>query len=70
MQTIDIQFDNLTGKVHIYWISKKVVMFAICKCIYSKTYLKRLLEKDKTKILMTNGSLIKVERILLTCIMQ
>ena len=48
--------------------------------IYSKTWLKRPLKIDKTKVLMTNGSLMKVEilqnallehsAILLTCIKQ
>ena len=43
---------------------------------YSKTCLKRPLKIDKTKTLMTNGSLMKVEcfaehsEILLTCIKQ
>ena len=43
--------------------------------MYSKTYVKRPLKIDKTKILITNGSLIKVESIadehsaiLLTCV--
>ena len=42
--------------------------------MYSKTCLKGPLKKDKTKILMTNGSLMKIERehsaILLTCIQR
>ena len=45
--------------------------------VYSKTYVKRPLKIDKTKILMTNGSLMKVESIadehsamLLTCVEQ
>ena len=32
-------------------------------CQYNKTCLKQPLKKDKTKILITNGSLLKVERI-------
>ena len=32
-------------------------------CQYSKTCLKQPLKKDKTKILITNGSLMKVKRI-------
>ena len=32
-------------------------------CQYSKACLKQPLKKDKTKILMTNGSLMKVKRI-------
>ena len=38
--------------------------FISFKCTkYSKTCVKRPLKKDKTKILMTNGSLMKVESI-------
>ena len=35
--------------------------------IYSKTCVKRSLEIDKTKVLMTNGSLMKIESIAECC---
>ena len=34
-----------------------------CLSVYSKTCVKRPLKKDNTKILMTNGSLLKVKSI-------
>ena len=56
-----------------------IIFFSISFNIYSKTCLKQPLKIDKTKILITNGSLMKVKKycrmlqgehsaILLTCI--
>ena len=42
----------------VLFICKRVLRY-----VYSKTCVKRTLKIDKTKILMTNGSLMKVESI-------
>ena len=60
---------NFNKNVHLTASIERVHV----SCQYSKTCLRQPLRKDKTKILITNGSLMKVKRIadsviLLTCI--
>ena len=56
----NILLGNASGRVEF---TPLIVWWFICHCLYSKTCLKRPLKIDKTKVLMTNDSLKKVEGI-------
>ena len=56
-----------TEYLHIKIIVKKCIRYSGLEEKYSKTCVKRPLKIDKTKIRMTNGSLIKVESIAEYC---
>ena len=58
--TFQIRLSNMNFRVkRIY----KYTLENMTKYNYSKTCLKRTFKKDKTKILMTNGSLMQVKSI-------
>ena len=49
--------------ISYFYLSSLLLYYKVCIFVYSKICLKRPLKIDKTKILMTNGSLMKVKSI-------